>query len=93
VFFIHVRVGGHGPAVVMLHGFSTTGVMRGHLAITLIEDPMVVTPDLRGLIILDFGHWITEEQPQETTAMVVRLPASPLIRINSRRLVQQRRRI
>ena len=22
---IHVRVGGHGPAVVMLHGFGTTG--------------------------------------------------------------------
>ena len=24
---IHVRVGGHGPAVVMLHGFGTTGDM------------------------------------------------------------------
>jgi hypothetical protein len=28
---IHVRVGGHGPAVVMLHGFGTTGDMWGHL--------------------------------------------------------------
>src|ERR1700736_4877969 len=28
---IHVRVGGHGPAVVMLHGFGTTGVIwRAH---------------------------------------------------------------
>jgi pimeloyl-ACP methyl ester carboxylesterase len=26
---IHVRVGGHGPAVVMLHGFGTTGDMWG----------------------------------------------------------------
>jgi hypothetical protein len=25
---IHVRVGGHGPAVVMLHGFGTTGDIR-----------------------------------------------------------------
>ena len=30
---IHVRVGGHGPAVVYLvHGFGTTGDMWGHLA-------------------------------------------------------------
>src|SRR6476619_4254523 len=46
---IHVRVGGHGPAVVMLHGFGTTGDMWGHLASALIEDQMVVVPDLRGL--------------------------------------------
>src|SRR2546430_12633252 len=37
---IHVRVGGHGPAVVMLHGFGTTGDMWGHLASALIEDHM-----------------------------------------------------
>ena len=46
---IHVRVGGHGPAVVMLHGFGTTGDMWGHLASTLIEDHMIIVPDLRGL--------------------------------------------
>ena len=46
---IHVRVGGHGPAVVMLHGFGTTGDMWGHLASALIEDHMIVVPDLRGL--------------------------------------------
>jgi pimeloyl-ACP methyl ester carboxylesterase len=45
---IHVRVGGHGPAVVMLHGFGTTGDMWGHLASALIEDHMVVAPDLLG---------------------------------------------
>src|SRR5476651_1440138 len=45
---IHVRVGGHGPAVVMLHGFGTTGDMWGHLASALIEDHMVIVPDLRG---------------------------------------------
>src|SRR5260370_15126970 len=46
---IHVRVGGHGPAVVMLHGFGTTGDMWGHLASALVEDHMVVAPDLRGV--------------------------------------------
>jgi len=46
---IHVRVGGHGPAVVMLHGFGTTGDMWGHLASALIEDHMIIIPDLRGL--------------------------------------------
>ena len=141
---IHVRVGGYGPAVVMVHGFGTTGDMWGHLASALIEDHMVVVPDLRGLglsskpdggydkknqaadvvgvldalgvrtadlvthdigimvgfavaathpervsrwvaidaplpghvalwlaIIPDCGHWITEEQPQATTDLVV----------------------
>jgi pimeloyl-ACP methyl ester carboxylesterase len=46
---IHVRVGGHGAAVVMLHGFGTTGDMWGHLATALIEDHTIVVPDLRGL--------------------------------------------
>src|ERR1700724_3776533 len=45
---IHVRVGGHGPAVVMLHGFGTTGDMGGHLASALIEDTLIVAPDLGG---------------------------------------------
>src|SRR5258706_9246370 len=46
---IHVRVGGHGPAVVMLHGFGTTGDMWGHLANALIKDHTIIVPDLRGL--------------------------------------------
>ena len=46
---VHVRMGGHGPAVVMLHGFGTTGDMWGHLANALIEDHTIVAPDLRGL--------------------------------------------
>ncbi|WP_257993261.1 alpha/beta fold hydrolase [Cupriavidus pauculus] len=46
---IHVRIGGHGPAVVMLHGFGTTGDMWGHLASALTDDYTVVVPDLRGL--------------------------------------------
>lgn len=46
---IHVRIGGSGPAVVMLHGFGTTGDMWGHLASELIKDHMLIIPDLRGL--------------------------------------------
>jgi pimeloyl-ACP methyl ester carboxylesterase len=46
---IHVRVGGHGPVVVLLHGFGTTVDMWGHLTNALIEDRMVVALDLRGL--------------------------------------------
>jgi pimeloyl-ACP methyl ester carboxylesterase len=46
---IHVRVGGHGPAVVMLHGFGDTGDMWAPLALVLARDHTVVVPDLRGM--------------------------------------------
>jgi pimeloyl-ACP methyl ester carboxylesterase len=46
---IHVRVGGSGPAVVMLHGFADTGDMWAPLAAKLISSHTVVVPDLRGL--------------------------------------------
>jgi len=45
----HVRMGGSGPAVLMLHGFGTTGDMWGHLASALIQDHTLIIPDLRGL--------------------------------------------
>jgi pimeloyl-ACP methyl ester carboxylesterase len=46
---IHARVGGQGPAVVLLHGFGATGDMWVPLAAALVADHMVVVPDLRGL--------------------------------------------
>jgi pimeloyl-ACP methyl ester carboxylesterase len=46
---IHVRVGGTGPAVLLLHGFGDTGDMWGPLAIDLARDHTVVIPDLRGM--------------------------------------------
>jgi pimeloyl-ACP methyl ester carboxylesterase len=46
---IHVRVGGSGPAVVMLHGFGDTGDMWAPLAADLVRDHTVVVPDLRGM--------------------------------------------
>src|SRR5467141_1447428 len=46
---LHVRVGGHGPAVVLLHGFGDTGDMWAPLAANLARDHTVVVPDLRGM--------------------------------------------
>lgn len=46
---IHVRVGGHGPAAVLLHGYTQTGDMWAPLAAELARDHTVVVPDLRGL--------------------------------------------
>jgi pimeloyl-ACP methyl ester carboxylesterase len=46
---IHVRVGGSGPAVVLLHGYGETGDMWAPLAADLARDHQVVVPDLRGM--------------------------------------------
>ncbi|WP_439615288.1 alpha/beta fold hydrolase [Shinella sp.] len=46
---IHVRVGGAGPAVVLLHGYGETGDMWAPMAADLARDHTVVVPDLRGL--------------------------------------------
>jgi pimeloyl-ACP methyl ester carboxylesterase len=46
---IHTRVGGTGPAVVMLHGFADTGDMWAPLAAALIGGRTVAVPDLRGM--------------------------------------------
>jgi pimeloyl-ACP methyl ester carboxylesterase len=46
---IHVRVGGTGPAVVLLHGYGETGDMWVPLATDLARDHTVIVPDLRGM--------------------------------------------
>jgi len=46
---IHVRVGGSGPAVVLLHGFGDSGDMWAPLAARLAADHRVIVPDLRGM--------------------------------------------
>jgi pimeloyl-ACP methyl ester carboxylesterase len=46
---IYVRVGGAGPAVLLLHGFGETGDMWAPLAAELVRDHFVIVPDLRGL--------------------------------------------
>jgi pimeloyl-ACP methyl ester carboxylesterase len=46
---LHVRAGGQGPAVVMLHGFGDTGDMWAPVASVLVQDQTVIAPDLRGM--------------------------------------------
>jgi pimeloyl-ACP methyl ester carboxylesterase len=46
---LHVRVGGSGPAVVLLHGYGETGDMWAPLAAELVRDHRVIVPDLRGM--------------------------------------------
>jgi pimeloyl-ACP methyl ester carboxylesterase len=46
---LYVRVGGKGPAVVLLHGFGDTGDMWAPLAAILVKDHTVIVPDLRGM--------------------------------------------
>jgi pimeloyl-ACP methyl ester carboxylesterase len=46
---LHVRVGGAGPAVILLHGYGETGDMWGPMAAELARDHTIVVPDLRGM--------------------------------------------
>jgi pimeloyl-ACP methyl ester carboxylesterase len=46
---LHVRVGGSGPAVLLLHGYGDTGDMWAPLAAKLAVNHTVIVPDLRGL--------------------------------------------
>jgi len=50
---LHVRVGGTGPAVVLLHGYGETGDMWVPLAVDLARDHLVIVPDLRGMGLSD----------------------------------------
>jgi pimeloyl-ACP methyl ester carboxylesterase len=42
---LHVRVGGQGPAVILLHGYGETGDMWAPLAADLAQDHTIVAPD------------------------------------------------
>jgi pimeloyl-ACP methyl ester carboxylesterase/quercetin dioxygenase-like cupin family protein len=46
---LHVRVGGTGPAVVLIHGYGDTGDMWVPLAAALAAGHTVIVPDLRGM--------------------------------------------
>ncbi|WP_245263296.1 alpha/beta fold hydrolase [Azorhizobium doebereinerae] len=46
---LHVRTGGAGPAVLLLHGYGETGDMWVPLAADLAADHRVIVPDLRGM--------------------------------------------
>jgi pimeloyl-ACP methyl ester carboxylesterase len=46
---LHVRVGGSGPAVVLLHGYGETGDVWAPLATDLARHHTVIVADLRGM--------------------------------------------
>ncbi|MFC0103682.1 alpha/beta fold hydrolase [Sphingopyxis terrae] len=46
---LHVRIGGKGPAVLLLHGYGESGDMWSPLAAALQQHHTVVVPDLRGM--------------------------------------------
>lgn len=46
---LHVRIGGAGPAVMLIHGYGDTGDMWAPLAASLMRDHTVIAPDLRGM--------------------------------------------
>src|SRR5580700_6737562 len=46
---LYVRIGGKGPAVVLLHGYGEIGDMWAPLAANLARDHTVIVPDLRGM--------------------------------------------
>ena len=61
---IHIRVGGSGPAVVMLHGFGDTGDMWAPLAAKLAVGRTVVVPDLRGMGLSSYPEGGYEKKTQ-----------------------------
>ena len=46
---LYTRIGGTGPAVVLLHGYGETGDMWSPLAAKLAANHTVIVPDLRGM--------------------------------------------
>src|SRR5450432_1414412 len=46
---LHTRIGGQGPAIVLLHGFADTGDMWGEAAAALAGSHTIIVPDLRGM--------------------------------------------
>ena len=72
---IYVRVGGNGPAVVMLHGFGDTGDMWAPLANALIKDHTIIVPDLRGMGLSSYpkGGYDKKTQGQDIAAVMDKL--------------------
>jgi pimeloyl-ACP methyl ester carboxylesterase len=65
---IFVRSGGHGPAVVLLHGYGETGDMWAPLAARLAKDHTVIVPDLRGMGLSSHPASGYDRRPRATTS-------------------------
>ena len=69
---LHVRIGGTGPAVVLIHGFGDTGDMWAPLAAALMRDHTVIAPDLRGMgLSADATSGFTKKNQAEDIAGVL----------------------
>ncbi len=69
---LHVRVGGSGPAVLLLHGYGETGDMWVSLAADLSADHTVIVPDLRGMGLSDkpVGGYDKKTQGQDMAGVL-----------------------
>ncbi len=69
---LHVRVGGSGPAVLLLHGYGETGDMWVPLAADLSADHTVIVPDLRGMGLSDkpVGGYDKKTQGQDMAGVL-----------------------
>src|SRR3984957_5937889 len=72
---IFVRYGGHGPVVVLLHGYAENSDSWAPLAEDLMKDPTVVVPDLRGIgrSPKPTGGYDKKAQAQDVRAVVTEL--------------------
>src|ERR1700684_96945 len=72
---IFVRYGGHGPVVVLLHGYAENSDSWAPLAEDLMKDHTVVVPDLRGIgrSSKPTGGYDKKTQAQDVRAVVTTL--------------------
>jgi pimeloyl-ACP methyl ester carboxylesterase len=72
---IFVRYGGHGPVVVLLHGYAENSDSWAPLAEDLMKDHTVVVPDLRGIgrSSKPAGGYDKKTQAQDIRAVVTAL--------------------
>jgi haloacetate dehalogenase len=66
---LHLQVGGHGPALLLLHGFPETHLMWQAVAERLAADFTVVAPDLRGYGESSTPPSTTDHEPYSKRAM------------------------
>jgi pimeloyl-ACP methyl ester carboxylesterase len=69
---LYERIGGKGPAVVLLHGYGETGDMWAPLAAKLARDHTVIVPDLRGMGLSEHptGGYDKKTQGQDIAGML-----------------------
>src|SRR5947207_10219296 len=64
---IHIRVGGKGPAGILLHGYGETGDMWAPMAEDLARDHTVVVPDLRAQTTRERSTILRDTSPESSS--------------------------